>query len=1121
VAPQVTIGSYRRYRHRLTLLLLLLDITPPGQAESKSLGAGKVVEARLADGESHEYTFTLAAGEYARVLVDQRSVKLTVSVIGVGGEEIFSTDSEAIGETESAEIVAEASGSFRVRLKPSELHPPAGEYAITLKTVEPATERHRKCVVAAGEFARAMTAYMQGTREGMLKALEQLGNALAGWRAAQDRIAESRALVAIAVIQAEAGNEEKAMEYAAQALTAAQDTGDRLVEARALDALGQVQYYFGDKRTAIGYYEQALPLMRAAADRAAEGSTLSNLAVAYSRIGEKRRALSLLEEAMRIFRQLQDRPMIAEVAGNIGATYERLAEYQKALESDQYDLALKQELGDHANEAIAWNNIATAYTGLAAYQKALDAYNAALEINRSGGNDRSVAINLNNIAWVYDQLADHQRALTFYQQSLNIFRKIGDRTAAATTLNNIAENYADLGEYRKAVELQLEALPLRSAAGDADGEANSLTNLGKAYAKLGERVKARDHFEQALVKHRTSGNRHMMARTLRSLGELDSETGDYEHAQQDLGEALVTSRAIHDPNGEAAALADLAKLESNSGNLNEAHRRADEAMAVLESLRLAVASPKLRASFFASARDLQELTIQVLMRLNTERPGEGFDSVALRASERGRARSLLEMLGEGSAEIRRGVDPALLSRERELEQLISGKADLQLSLLGSKHTEADAEAVAKELDTLTAQLDQVQSQIRESSPQYAALTHPAPLDLKEIQTKVLDPDTVLLEYALGTDQSFLWAATPSSLHVFELPPRREIETVAKRTYELLTARNQNTAKDTPAARAARVQQADLGYRTAAQGASRMLLGPVASLIRDKRLLIVGEGVLQSLPLGALPDPNALSVPIAVNHEVVMAPSASLVTVLRQETAGRNPAEKALAVLADPVFSAKDPRLSQESKVGAASTTGPADVTAGEFLRLRFSRTEAEGIARLAPNGSALKALDFEASRDTVLKGDIGRYRILHFATHSILNSAHPELSGVVLSLVDRSGHPQNGFLRLYDIYNLRLASDLVVLSACRTALGGEIQGEGLIGLTRGFLYAGAPRVVATLWEIDDRGTAEMMKRFYEGMLARGERPAAALRAAQIAMWKTKGWDAPYYWAAFTLVGEWR
>jgi CHAT domain-containing protein len=189
--------------------------------------------------------------------------------------------------------------------------------------------------------------------------------------------------------------------------------------------------------------------------------------------------------------------------------------------------------------------------------------------------------------------------------------------------------------------------------------------------------------------------------------------------------------------------------------------------------------------------------------------------------------------------------------------------------------------------------------------------------------------------------------------------------------------------------------------------------------------------------------------------------------------------------------------------------------------LRFSRTEAEEITRLAGARATLKALDFEASRDTAMRPDLGEYRIVHFATHALINNEHPDLSGVVFSLIDRSGRPQNGFLRLLDIYNLRLGAELVVLSACRTALGEEVKGEGLIGLTRAFLYAGAPRVVATLWDIDDRATARTMKLFYEGMLSRAERPAKALREAQIAMWNTKGWETPYYWAAFTLEGEWR
>jgi CHAT domain-containing protein len=520
--------------------------------------------------------------------------------------------------------------------------------------------------------------------------------------------------------------------------------------------------------------------------------------------------------------------------------------------------------------------------------------------------------------------------------------------------------------------------------------------------------------------------------------------------------------------------------------------------------------------------------------LHAERPGEGFGAAALLASEKGRARSLLELLAESGTEIRRGVDVAVLDRERELQRLISAKAEQQTRLLNGKHTDAEAVASEKEVNALTTELDQVQSRIREASPSYAALTQPVPLDVNEIQTKVVDDDTVLLEYALGAEKSFLWAVTPTSVDMFDLPPRAEIESAAKRVYELLTARNQKSANETPAARAARVRHADEAFIGAAAKVSSMLLGPAAARIGNKRLLIVGEGVLQYLPFAALPEPVAEGAgatnqpPLIAKHEIITVPSASVVAVLRRETAGRKPAAKTLAVLADPVFSLDDARVvQQKNKTSTAAKQSPpdavrsaADLGLQDFVRLRFSRNEAEEIARMAPAESTLKALDFDASRDTVLKEDLGQYRILHFATHSLLNNEHPELSGVVLSLVDRSGRPQNGFLRLYDIYNLRLGSDLVVLSACQTALGGEIKGEGLIGLTRGFLYAGAPRVVATLWAIDDRTTAEIMKRFYEGMLARGERPAAALRAAQVATWKTRGWEAPYYWASFTLQGEW-
>jgi CHAT domain-containing protein len=166
-------------------------------------------------------------------------------------------------------------------------------------------------------------------------------------------------------------------------------------------------------------------------------------------------------------------------------------------------------------------------------------------------------------------------------------------------------------------------------------------------------------------------------------------------------------------------------------------------------------------------------------------------------------------------------------------------------------------------------------------------------------------------------------------------------------------------------------------------------------------------------------------------------------------------------------------------------------------------------------------MDFAASREAVLSGFLHRFRFIHFATHAVLDTAYPELSGLVLSLVDREGRPQNGFLRAHEISDLDLAADLVVLSACRTALGEEIRGEGLVGLTRAFVEAGAERVLVSLWQVDDRATAEIMRHMYREMVQEGLPPAAALRRSQLTLWRETDWRAPYYWAGFVVQGDWR
>jgi CHAT domain-containing protein len=500
-------------------------------------------------------------------------------------------------------------------------------------------------------------------------------------------------------------------------------------------------------------------------------------------------------------------------------------------------------------------------------------------------------------------------------------------------------------------------------------------------------------------------------------------------------------------------------------------------------------------------------------------------------------------LTEARTDIRAGVDPALLERERSLRRALDSTAERQLRLIATKLKEQQAANFERELFELQAEYDKVQTRIRQTSPRYAALTQPEPLKVSQLQTDVLDADTLLLEYSLGTEHSYLWAVTKDSLTSYELPARAEIEEQARQVYEVLSqpdawagdrGRTERGLDDT-LAQARRAPESITNL-------SRTLLAPVAGQLGRKRLLIVADGALQFIPFAALSNlagDEGIYNPLIREHEVVSLPSASTLAVLRHELQGRKPAPKQLAMLADPVFGRKDERVKAKaapagathaqaegqreltSEIAAAAGASGAAAASFQLPRLPGTRYEAEQILALVPAAERREALDFAASRATATDPDLSQYRYVHFATHGLLNSQHPELSGLVLTLYDEQGRPQDGFLRAHEIYNLRLPAEMVVLSACQTGLGKVIRGEGLVGLTRGFMYAGTPRVVVSLWSVSDVGTAELMTRFYKGILQDGLRPAQALQAAQVSMLKDKRFAAPFYWAAFTLQGEWR
>jgi CHAT domain-containing protein/Tfp pilus assembly protein PilF len=914
---------------------------------------------------------------------------------------------------------------------------------------------------------------------------------------------------------------------------------------------------------AIEKYQETLTLRRALGDRSGEVKTLIRIGAAYKALGDYQNALEFWEQALPHIQALRDRQGEADLLFSMTGAYGNLGEPRKAVDCLRRTVKLRRELGDYQKEARELHQTGVLYDDLGEKQLAIDCLEQALSLYRKQENNQGVATLLYRLGLTYDSIYERDKAVECFKEGLDLRKAIGHPKGEAVTNNSLGNFYYGIGEKQKAIDHYTHALKILEAEKrDYNTMGSVLRNLGLSYGEIGEKRKALDYLKQAASLAAFGGARRIHGRLLADLGKLLCEIGEYAQALEYLNRALTITRDSGERYWEIHTLHWMARAERGRGDLQAARNRVAEAIGKIESLRPTVNSPELRASAFSRAQEIYEFEIDTLMQLSKRQPADNYAAEALRANEQARAREMLAMLSESRAEIRQGVDPELLARERSLRERIDAQANrLTLSPGGERDEEqgeAQTGAARRALAALLNEYQQTQAQIRRVSPRYAALTEPQPLSLAEIQRQVLDDDTLLLEYSLGAERSYLWAVTTDSMTSYELPGRGEIEREARRVYDLLTARNRLIRFEAPDERNARIAQADAAYTQAAAALARMVLGPVTERLTKKRLLIVSDGTLRYTPFAALPLPETAGqgksthfIPLIVNHEIVTLPSASTLGVLRRELEGRPQAPKSVAVLADPVFDRKDRRVKtllapspassyasfarSLTKPGAAAETRGAGIAMDSdlvraardigvdgfrFARLRFTRKEAQAILALVPQRERLAALDFAASQRTVFKPELAQYRYVHIATHGLLNSLRPELSGIVLSLVDELGADQDGFLRAHEVFGLRLPAEMVVLSGCQTGLGKEIKGEGLVGLTRGFMYAGAARVMVSLWEVNDQATSHLMGRLYQGLLGKRRlSPSAALREAQISLWRDKRWNSPYYWAAFTLQGE--
>ena len=1070
------------------------------------LPPGERVERRLAGGETHSYRVDAPSGAHRLIVVEQRGID--VAVEAQRGETSLAVDGPLDSEgPESLLLPPEMAGGLDVRVESPNPGAAPGSYAIRLEELPETSEADRSRVEAerllteAGAANRRETAADKRQAAALYERVEEI------WRSRGGGVEVARALLARGGIALALGEPREAIDRFGAALERFASLEDEGGEAAAWSGLGLAKTAAGDFPGAAEAQRRALDLETRLGRRYEAAKALNNLGFAVHSAGGLREALGLYRQALDAFLAAGEAgSWKANVLHNLAAVLHGLGEPEAALAADREVLAHWRALGDRRGEARTLNNLGALLNDLGDFGGALDAYTPALAFFRASGDRLWEASVLRNRGASYYGLGDLPRALEDLEGALALRRAAGDAKGAAAV--EIAAGYARLrgGEVARALDLGRRSAAASAAAGDRRGELFARLLAGKASLSAGEPAAALADVAPALDLARRIEDRIDEAAAHQLLGAAQLALGRADEAARSFEASAGLARTIESPARLIEALVGLARAERSLGRPGSARGRLDEALDLIETLRASDSDPDLRASYLAAQRAAFESAIDLAM-------AAGEPGAALEIAERSRGRSLLDLLDEARADVREGIDLALREREHDLLVRLRAKAGRKAELEGrpaepERRRAAEAEVRAA-LDELAA-LDQ---EIRSRSPRYAALTRPRPATVAEIQA-LLAEDSLLLEVSLGEERSFLWAVDARSVAGFALPPRAEVEAAARAVYGRLSV----------------LGHGGEGLDDAAGRLSSMLLGPVAARLGERRLIVVLDGELQYVPLAALPVPEAVAaaergvpVPLLARHEVIDALSASSL-VLARRFARRQAAPGAVAVLADPVFGPEDPRVHSRAPLrpGASARSAPAE--SNGFLRLPWTRREAEAIRAAAPGAGAggrppIVALDFEASRKTALSPEIASYRVVHFATHGVIDAATPALSGLMLSRVDEQGGPQEGFLGLRDVYNLRLGADLVVLSGCETALGREVRGEGLVGLARGFLYGGARQVIASLWRVEDRATAELMAHFYRGLFTEGLAPAAALRRAQLLVRAEPRWRPPYYWSGFVLLGD--
>lgn len=885
-----------------------------------------------------------------------------------------------------------------------------------------------------------------------------------------DRSSLAAALNGYGGVLTAVGQANRAEPMLLESLQISEEIGDKDGMAEASSSLGRLRNMQARYDEARAYHTRSFELWSASGDQRGAVVALNNIGSMYRAIGDYQTALEYYQRSLDGLTALGDTRRSATVLDNMGLIARRLGDCTRGFELARRALEIREAFADRVGIAKSLDSISEVYEAQGNYAAALAALGKSLDLRRAIGAAHATAEAFNNIAVAYQAQGSYRQAVKYLRESLaQNDAKVGSKSLAAEIHTHLGELYFLQGQHARALQALKRSLSISQASDYKIQASDARYVLGRVYTRLGQFDAADRTFKQCLEFRDAAGDRHGRADVLIEMADLERQRGRDREGLALATEARHLADTMELPDVQWRALTLIGRLQVRLSAPVEARQAFDDAIAVIEDMRsVNVGGEDTRSRFFADR--LTPYQERISLALAASSPADAFY-----IAERSKARALLDVIRGDSVPVTRAMTEEERQRERELRtSLSSANTEIGLAARAIPRDDARLSGLRQKRESRRLAYEDFQARLYGAHPELQVSRVAVPVvRASEARQLLSGPSAAIVEFVAGRDRTIAFVITASGLSVFTLRTSTgELARQVQRFREQLANR-------------------DLRASISARTLYRLVLGPLHTVLQGKTdLVVVPDGMLWDLPFQALQ--SSAHRYVIEDTAVSYAPS---ITVLREMMRRRVDAE-----VPRTLFAFGNP---------AGSPAAALPETEREVNRL----------ARIyGPSSRVYIGAD---AREDRLKREVAGYRVVHLATHGVLDNVSPLYSHLALARQERG--QEDGLLEAWEIMNLRLSAELVVLSACETARGRLAPGEGVIGLMWALFVAGSPATLVSQWKVDSASSTALVSAFHEEWNAHGRRVSKtrALQVASLKVLRSPGFSHPFYWAGFILAGDGR